>query len=471
MIKKLFKKLKKIKNSRAIIVTAVIGLVGGYVILNSLAASLNFNTEAESGSRSAGVFVQNDNNASGGKYIMIGRNNTLQLSSAQAGLYSSQINDTETWMTNSFPLLGRPRLIITRHQTPESDERVAVDKIHKTGALAYRYVQYFWGPADKADLDNLINLADHPDWRYCNDGNTPVPGKSVDGTQYYFLDLNEKAVRDNMVTHFKKIKNDYGYDGVFIDIGRGARSGRADAPLFDPSKASSCTQNPVTPGRSFGNTYQLTLTEAKAIGLKTVFNYDRAYVQGSMLPADWYNYIDYALDESVNDNPNLDWYTVYDSNRAAEVDGIGKTIQFIKEELKDANGNLTTDKNDIYYRTSRAKLFSSPVAINAYDPRLYPELTSATLNGPFAGDPSAEQCDNLAAGECVWIRRYSGGMVVVNNNTQNKNINLPLNTQSCRTVKNLYSGVMLGSGGCITNISIQQFPAKSGRIFLYNVLN
>lgn len=465
-----FSKLKNLKHIRVYIVAVFFGLVGVYALLNAFAASPSTKLEAEAGSKS-GVFTQNHPEASEGKYIRFRKDNSFQLSAAQAVLYSNQINDTETWMTNSYPLLGKPRLMIVRHMNPESDELVAVDKIHSTGALAYRYVQYFWGPENKADPDTLVNFVEHPDWRFCNSGSTPLKGKVTDGVQYYFLDLNERAVRDNMAAHFRKIKNEYGYDGVFIDIGRGARSGRPEAPEFDPSKVSSCTQDPVTPGRSFGNVYQDTLTVAKDAGLKTVFNYDRAYAAGSMLPSSWYQYIDYALDESVNNDPGLDWYTVYNINRAAEVAGNGKTIQYIKEELRDAEGNITTDKDDIYYRAARAKLFSSPIAVNAYDRRMYPELNSATLNGPFAGDPVAEQCDNLATGECVWVRRYSGGIVVVNNNTRNKDITLNLDTQSCRTVKNLYNGVMFNSGACITKVNVQQFPAKSGRIYLYNVLN
>lgn len=401
-------------------------------------------------------------------------NTPLQRASAGVTLYFQQINDTAQWQQNSYPLIGKPRLVITRHQGTDADEQFAVKKIHETGGLAYRYLQYFWMPDNNADPDNGIKITDHPDWIYCKQGDTPLLGRNVNGVKSYFLDLNEKAVDDNMKAFYKKVKDVWGYDGVFVDIGRGARSGRKDFPeakQLNPAQPSTCTQNPVIPGRSFGNAYMQTLTNAKAAGLKTILNYDRAYVPGKMLPSSWYQYLDWTLDESTNDDDiRQTWYDIFNVNRAAEIQGQGKTIQLIKEFIKDANGKPTTNKNDIYFRSARAKLFSSPIAINSLDPRLYPELASATLNGPFAQGPQAITCTNLATGECLWYRRYSGGFVIVNNTKQNLSTkNVKINTQTCRFIKNLYSGQMLKDGICLNSIDMS-IPAKSGRILQYNAI-
>ncbi len=435
----LITKLKNLsKLSRGLLFVAIFAVVGGSVIL--LAQALN--------------------------------NNKLQLSSANAALYFHLIKDTPEWEKNSLPLIGKPRLVITRAQGTEDAERFAIKKIHETGGLAYRYLQYFWFPDNKADPDTGLNISQNPDWIYCRQGNTPLFGVRFEGVKSYFLDLNERAARDNMIAFYKKIK-DWGYDGVFVDIGRGARSGRTDYPLADqliPGEPSTCTKDPIVANRSFADSYIETITQAKALGLKTILNYDRAHVPGKKLPANWYNYLDWTLDESVN-NSNIPWQEIYDSNRYAELDGQGKTIQLIKEDIKDANGKPITNKDDVYFRSSRARLFSSPIAVNSLNSRLYPELTSATLNGPFVAGPFTISCDDTATGQCLWARRYSGGLVIVNNTNQNKSTkNIWLGTQSCRTVKNLYSGQLLDGGACITSLDLS-IPAKSGRIFLYNVLN
>ena len=66
--------------------------------------------------------------------------------------------------------LGRPAVLVT---TPKADEKSAVSAIHSTGAKAYRYVQFYWAPDDEAYEG--VNLAKHPDWAFCRNGDTPAP--------------------------------------------------------------------------------------------------------------------------------------------------------------------------------------------------------------------------------------------------------------------------------------------------------
>ncbi len=481
--------IKFMKDKRKVIAFVVVfALVGVATLVISKAATPTVLLEGENGIENGPLATRKDSTASNGEYLTFGQNDALQLSSAGAALYFQLFNNTPDWLTNSYPLIGKPRLVITRHQNSDAKEQFAVEKIHQTGALAYRYVQYFWFPDNRMDPDTDIVISDHMDWVYCRQGDTPLFGVRFEGNVSYFLDLNERAAQQNMVAFYDKVMNTWGYDGVFVDIGRGARSGRAnisppDPPpdLLIPGDPSTCTEDPIVPGRSFADSYIETITQAKIIGLKTILNYDRAYVPRKKLPADWYDYLDWTLDESVN-NINCDndkcwqekcergdkcWKEIYESNQDAELDGQGKTIQLIKEDIKDANGNPSTDKNDVYFRSSRARLFSSPIAVNSLNPRLYPELTSAILSGAFVAGPFSSTCNNISAGECLWGRRYSSGLVLVNNTDQEKTVNrLGLGTQSCKIIKDLYTNQTLNDGRCVTFLT-EIIPARQGRIYTY----
>ena len=143
--------------------------------------------------------------------------------------------------------LGKPAVVVT---TPKADEKSAVAAIHSTGAKAYRYVQFFWAPDDEAFEG--INLAKHPEWAFCGQGDKPLLGR-VTGTgshkaRWYFIDANEEAARAALARALKHLK-DQGWDGVMFDRGGAALTNARDVAGHRVwYSASSCTGQPLPTG-------------------------------------------------------------------------------------------------------------------------------------------------------------------------------------------------------------------------------
>ena len=118
--------------------------------------------------------------------------------------------------------LGRVSAIVASQQNGPA----AVAAIHQTGALAYRYVQTYWFPSGRS-YDGF-DVSAHPDWAFCSEGNRPAVGvKGGPQHPWWFLDMNEHAVRDAFAQRFAQLKAE-GWDGVFFDSGYASMTGLAE---------------------------------------------------------------------------------------------------------------------------------------------------------------------------------------------------------------------------------------------------
>ncbi len=96
-------------------------------------------------------------------------------------------------------------------------------------------------------------------------------------------------------------------------------------------------------------------------------------------------------------------------------------------------GLLTTgslgenNRVNVFFEWSKVKLFDIPLAVNTGEggcqgqtvsvcnrARLYPDLANVVFGTPLAAEPTKLSCQAKSKVNCLWIRRYSNGMSVVN---------------------------------------------------------
>lgn len=370
--------------------------------------------------------------------------------------------------------IGKASIVVIADQGSDADEVAAVAKAHSLGAKAYHYVQGFWVP-DSRSYDG-IDISQHPDWRYCN-ANGPVLGRVLGSVNWWMLDMNEKAARNAMTAYLLTVKNTWGYDGVFIDLGNAALKPSNMVPGFDINQASTCTQTPVIAGRSFADSYIGMASQAKGVGLESMLNYYNPY-QNPVLPAGWWTYLTSTLDESSNQS--ADWSTVQTANALAQNNG--KVVAMVKNTDADA----VAAKNDVYFRWSRAKLYDVPVAVNTGDDKcgsssqpiclhfgVYPELVNTNLgnaqNEAGLAEPAKSGCDaGSDVNACLWVRHYANGLVIDNNSAVARSLTTNLNTSSCMYIKEIYSNQILANNTCVTSIQMNNIPPNSGRVLQYS---
>jgi hypothetical protein len=383
------------------------------------------------------------------------------------------------------------RAVITSDQ---ADDAAAVAAIHASGALAIKYTNVYWYPSN--GTYEGVDIAAHLDWAFCKSGNTPYLGRTADNVKWYYIDANEHAARVAINDYFAHLKS-LGYDGVFFDRGSAAFRGNRYAITW---KASTCTDEPVhARHRRFADVYASVIHDAYNHGLTVYLNYAHAYFSSRLRPdpndrdcrlqiwsnctftPDVWKWLTGVVDENAGGTTaaqqfRYDFKVGQTSERHLPASGVPRLVREIK--VKTSNRQL------VFYRWARARLFRVLTFVNTGDDRClggsdcfrygtYPELTQVSFGGPVDSVPRSQRCDSSSPLTCLWLRRYRGGVSVINPSAKTKTLRLlRLNVGSCRYVKDVFastgtSTVTLRSDSCIGRISYSM-PPHSGRVFIYS---
>jgi hypothetical protein len=436
-------------------------------------------------------------------------------------------------ITPATPLtkFGRAAMVITVGQDGESDdqatrdakEQAAVERIHAAGARAYRYVNAYWLPRG-AEYDGL-DIWSNPGFIFCRSGWSPLLGKLVQDsgsdstTEWYFLDLNERAARNYFsATWFPRIHQTWGYDGIFLDRGAAALQGGKDAEGADVwDRVSTCTHDPVVSGRTMADAFVSLASRAQAAGLDVILNYGTSpYGRGPKprlrpdprdhecrvhhwkrcrILDDVWSRVDYVLDEEPA--PNVpepgslryrsgDWALDKAQNLLNETDErAGKVIGLIKNANTSDAG---TRASQVLYQWARARLYDLQMAVNTGDDGCpnsgtgdfcwryadaggdpWPDLASVELGAPFGSAPFAVSCDPGSSVRCIWVRRYAWGMVMVNRSgTTRSSGRVKLALASCRYIFRVREQAFADPNTCVSSIG-RTFGPWSARVYEYDL--
>ncbi len=396
--------------------------------------------------------------------------------------------------TTDLGKLGSVSLVVTG----KTAGRTAAVAIKKTGAQAYRGVQAYWF-ADGDSYDGL-EVTKRMDWAFCESGTTPLVARTdARGVKWYFLDSNERAVRQAFAERLDVLRKQ-GWNGIFFDRGFAAMTGRDDVanPAWD--KVSTCTQDPVEPEATLSDAYVGMASEVKKAGLDLILNYGTSPFDATVPmrpdPRDpkcqdkqkgcktledvWRN-VDGILDEAVAHPRDVNWANDFRSNSLNEQ---------MAHQGKNVVGLLTQgtmggqhSRDVAFYEWARVKLFVIPLAVNTGDDNcgnpapgtlcnrqaLYPELANIAFGTPIVSAPQSSKCTSGSTIHCIWVRRYANGMSLVNASpTKKATGSLPLGVKGCRYVKDVETGQpVAGPKACVTSVSIDAAP-WSGHPLVYS---
>lgn len=380
--------------------------------------------------------------------------------------------------------------VITSDQT---NDVAAISTIHAAGALAIKYTNVYWYPAN--GTYEGIDIGAHKNWAFCHKGNVPYVGRIQDGVKWYYIDANETAARAAIDAYFDHLRS-LGYDGIFFDRGSAALRGNKYAITW---KASTCTGSPVhTRHRRFSDVYASVIHDAYSRGLTIYLNYAHPY-SGSRLRPDpndrdcrlgnWsactfntaiQKWTSEIVDENRGGNTPAAQFR-YDLKLGASSEhhlsptGMPRLVREIKVK--------STNRRAAFFLWARTRLHRILTFVDTGDDQCggetgcyrfgtYPELTEVVLGHPVTRTPRSLRCGSTSPTSCLWLRRYHGGMVAVNP-TKHAQIlrQLKIKVGSCRYVKDVYHSTTstiatLGSDTCVAVITFR-VPAHSGRVFVY----
>lgn len=382
-----------------------------------------------------------------------------------------------------FSRLGAVEVVIAGKAAPAYTPSL----IHRSGAKAYRGVQMYWFSTGSS-YDGL-EIQKRTDLALCLDGSNPYIGRTdAKGQPWVFVDGNEREVQDLFAQRLRELKAQ-GWDGIFFDRGFAAMTGIDEQPNPAWNQASTCTQNPVTPGAPMSDAYLALAAQVRAAGLDVVVNYgmspfDRRQpmrpdprdpecrpIEGTpcrRLDDPW-NVTDWVLDEAIAHVDDKDWDADFAANQANEIGAqSGKHVMGL---ITNANMAGRQDRRTAVYAFSRVKLFPIPVGINTGDDDcpnsppgalcnrhgVYPELVGLQLGATIDSRPSNPDCRGTDP-HCMWFRRYANGASVVNVSPQNGSVTFALGTPGCRYVKDLGTGEVLGQNACINQVTVTAGP-------------
>lgn len=394
--------------------------------------------------------------------------------------------------------LGKPAVVVT---TPKPDEEEAVKAIHATGALAYRYAQFYWVPTDSSYEG--VDLSKHPDWAFCGKGGKPLLGRVTDPghEEWQFLDANEKTVRASFRKTLAGFKAD-GWDGVFFDRGEAATQYAKDVhghPVWD--ERSTCTDHPFKPGARFADAYVNMVGLAHAVGLQAMMNSGKSpfdpVVPMRPDPADprcrareWgmctflsdpWSKLNLVLSERATAPKDEWWHRAFVGNQRSERSAAHgrRTVALITTATLGGRSGQT--RSAVFYQWSRIKLFDLPVAVNTGDggcPKglgdvcnhygIYGELVNTLFGRPLGDIPVAQDCVGSSKVHCVWVRRYAQGINVLNASAQGRTrTRIGLGTSSCRYVYDVFHRKPVADNRCVRSVRLD-LPSWSGRPLKYS---
>lgn len=386
--------------------------------------------------------------------------------------------------------LGHPSVVVT---TPRSDPRQAIEAIHSLGARAYVYDQFYWSQMNESS--DGLNLAKHPGWAFCRSGNKPLLGQVVHAEQstqrWYFIDVNERAVRAAIERQFRALKAE-GWDGVFFDRGQAALAYAANAqgnPVWKHGSLrgiggirSTCTSHPYQKGATFADSFINALGLAHQAGLQAMMNYGTSpFDPVTPMPAEAWKHLNLVLDEMATHPRDMLWERTFQGLQQAEQNSAHghRTVALIS--TGNLGGPTGQTRANVFYEWARIKLFNLAVAVNTGDigcpphPHngicnlytLYPELTDVRFGRPTAPAPAASDCSEDSKIHCVWTRSYVHGTDVLNASSQTRHdLTVRIPGGSCRYVYDVFDKLSLASNRCVKVVSLN-LPPWSGRPLVF----
>jgi hypothetical protein len=279
-------------------------------------------------------------------------------------------------------------------------------------------------------------------------------------TQWAYPDLNERGMHDAIMAYLAGLKAD-GYDGVFFDRGTVAMSLGAM-----PNQVSSCTSDPVTPGATYGQAYARIIADAHKLGLRVVVNYGG----GHPLPADLRGITTRIMQETAPRRSSTGAASAFSRRRREEVAARGHSQPRYVEEIKTQG----VDRAEAYFEWAEAAQWRITLTVNSGDSGcagitsvcwhygVYPELARVLRGRGLNAKPRAFDC--VSGVKCLWVRKWSGAMVVVNETRHAITETLKLHQSSCRVVRNVWTGRVMRGGRCVRRVTVS-VPGLSGRVY------
>jgi hypothetical protein len=342
--------------------------------------------------------------------------------------------------------------------TTQTNQAQAAGLIHAQGAEAFEYVNIFWLPL--GETYDGVDLAAHPEWQFCHPG-APDVGRTAGGVQWAYPDLNSQGMHDAILAYLKQLKAD-GYDGVFFDRGTVALSRGAM-----PNQVSSCTTDPVTPGASYGQAYERIILDAHRIGLRVVVNYGAG---GRPLPTAIRSIATRIMQETAPRRSSTGAASAFARRAREEAAARGHSQPRYVEEIKTAS----VDRAEAYFEWAEAAQYRITLTVNSgnsgcagvagvcWHYGVYPELAQVYRGRGLNAAPRPFACTSGI--KCLWVRKWSGAMVAVNETRHAIRLTLKLHQTSCRVVRNVWTGRTMRGGRCVRRVTVT-VPALSGRVY------
>jgi hypothetical protein len=325
-----------------------------------------------------------------------------------------------------YKLAGAAFVIVGQQGDPDrSDywtiESRAASRIAATGAVPIHYVEYVWRRTDQDSFG--IDLSTHPQWRVCYSTGGVVSAARDRASGGYYIDMNERDARVAADTYMYRLKQ-AGYKGLFYDIGR--RTFVHGLPHIKPdgttiklaNTRSGCTGNPVASGRTVSETYAALMDNMRVKHhMFTVVNccapgdLSHSGVAGATHVRD-------VTNRFVNEATKyfVDWKTIQHDNAESQA---SKRVW---------NFQCGESPHWALYSWARAKMWHQPVMVNTGEGStsgdcihasnqhgLWGELSNARLGQPLDSSYKRGQCEPGSTSLCFFWRRYTNGLVVVNN--------------------------------------------------------
>lgn len=367
---------------------------------------------------------------------------------------------------------------------------------HSIGARAFKYVQFSMYPMLYPSWSG-ISQPQRTQWALCESGDSLLyddedgDGSSHGSVPWAYADTNEQGYVDAMLAWTAQLKA-LGYDGIFVDVGGRSIRGR----YFDLT--SSCTSDPVTPGAKNADAWFALLMKVKDQGLRLGVNMgaptadpltrpdpsNKALLKTDVRAFDWILH-EGAGHPKENYKGDVSWLVprlpLFDNlTRKAMNDarlGRGQVVEMAKARLPIGHPNRLRQEEYVW---SVAKLSGSPVVLNTgYDfcgvpwgttdcnrTGLSPALTDLRLGTPIDNAPYAAACNGMT--QCMWVRRFQLGMVVVSAyGTPKRSAAIPLGTAGCRKITAFQSGRQ-AKGLCVSSLRVETGASRWSHIYRYS---
>jgi hypothetical protein len=397
-------------------------------------------------------------------------------------LYESVSNFTNAQLAAK---VAGAQLVVVTPQGSWASEQAAASRIRALGAAPIHYVEYIWRRTGQTiDSGFGIDLDAHPDWRLCYPGtHTPVPATRDRSTGGYYIDMNERAARQAADAYMYKLKT-LGYRGFMYDIGRRTfvlglpHTTLAGSHLYLANLKSGCTGSPVVSGRTVSQGYLTAIDNmSRNQGMYTVLNccVPSALTNSKVAGAHQVRDISNRFLNEATKAATKSWPEV--QTEMAESQASGRVISFQCAETP-AKG---------MYAWARTKMWRVPVALNTGEGAksgscrtavnqwgLWGELSNARLGTPLDSSYKRGQCESGSTYLCLFWRRYTNGIVLVNNGryTLGSGVQIRLTNSPPQPCGVYVAEVRIGAAPrpitsrCI-NLTTMSAGQYQGRVFLY----